>query len=106
MTRITPVMTRITPETIFTVNFSPKHITPHNTATTGSRAPKIAAFVAPIFLIASAVNARAITEGKSPSPSTQPHSKGVESSWNFPDLIARKRKNNALNKIVYEEDEQ
>ena len=63
------------PKTSEIVNGSSNTMQPKNTAVAGSRTPRIAAGVEPIFLIDTAKAMRETVVGTSPSPARQSHEK-------------------------------
>ena len=71
ITKITPDKTNIIPARIFRLIVSLNNSTPKNSAVIGSKAPKIAVLVAPIYLIARVIVSSDIIVGNIASPNIQ-----------------------------------
>lgn len=71
--RVTARMIRMIPQHNRNVNDSPKTVTPKNTAVNGSKAPRIAVGVEPIYWTASVVQRKEIAVGNMAKAIRLPH---------------------------------
>ena len=71
--RVTARMIRMIPQHNRNVNDSPKTVTPKNTAVNGSKAPRIAVGVEPIYWMAPVVQRKDMAVGKTASASRLAH---------------------------------
>ena len=69
------------PQHILSVRVSPKIITPKKTAVTGSKAPRIAVGVEPMYWMALVVHKNEIAVGKTASASKFPHRYHLSGTW-------------------------
>ena len=71
--RVTARMIRMIPQHNRNVNDSPKTVTPKNTAVNGSKAPRIAVGVEPIYWMAPVVQRKDMAVGKTANASRLAH---------------------------------
>lgn len=88
MIMVTETMIMTIPVASFGVNASPKIVTPKMTAVTGSKAPRIAVGVEPIYWMALVVDTKDMAVGKRANATILPHRNHLEGtiSW-FPARI-------------------